>query len=255
MPRTRVLLLTLLAATVALVGARVTQAADPLKECRLSCKQAKGACIGQVKHHLQALLGECVGGSSERRQCRRQARGTARAERTACGDFVRECHTCCAARGSDCAVRCGDGVVTPARGEQCDPPGSACENGAICDAECHCVTRPGACTGACPIHTVFLILMENHDWSSIKNSPSAPYINNTLLAIASHATQYYNPPGLHRAYPTTSGSKPVRTLGFLTTRSQARITRAARPISSRCSTRRACPGAPTRKGRAASSAR
>jgi len=201
MPRTRVLLLTLLAATVALVGARVTQAADPLKECRLSCKQAKGACIGEVKHHLQALLGECVGGSSERRQCRRQARGTARAERTACGDFVRECHTCCAARGSDCAVRCGDGVVTPARGEQCDPPGSACENGAICDAECHCVTRPGACTGACPIHTVFLILMENHDWSSIKNSPSAPYINNTLLAIASHATQYYNPPGLHPSLP------------------------------------------------------
>ena len=92
MPRTKVLLLTLLAATVALVGARVTQAADPLKECRLSCKQAKGACIGEVKHHLQALLGECVGGSSERRQCRRQARGTARAERTACGDFVRECH-------------------------------------------------------------------------------------------------------------------------------------------------------------------
>jgi len=48
---------------------------------------------------------------------------------------------------------------------------------------------------------VFLILMENHDWSSIKNSPSAPYINNTLLAIASHATQYYNPPGLHPSLP------------------------------------------------------
>src|SRR5205823_2162283 len=47
----------------------------------------------------------------------------------------------------------------------------------------------------------FLILMENHDWSSIKNSPSAPYINNTLLAIASHATQYYNPPGLHPSLP------------------------------------------------------
>ena len=38
-------------------------------------------------------------------------------------------------------------------------------------------TRPGTCSGACPIHTVFLILMENHDWSSIKGSPSAPYIN------------------------------------------------------------------------------
>src|SRR3989475_10669343 len=140
MPRTRVLLLTLLAATVALVGARVTQAADPLKECRLSCKQAKGACIGEVKHHLQALLGECVGGSSERRQCRRQARGTDRAERTTCGDFVRECHTCCAARGSDCAARRGDGGVTRARGEQYDPPAHARQNGATCDSQTHCVT-------------------------------------------------------------------------------------------------------------------
>src|SRR3989441_6098559 len=62
-------------------------------------------------------------------------------------------------------------------------------------------TRPGTCSGACPIHTVFLILMENHDWSSIKGSPSAPYINNTLLPIASHAEQYYNPPGVHPSEP------------------------------------------------------
>src|SRR5438093_3640726 len=58
-------------------------------------------------------------------------------------------------------------------------------------------TRPGTCSGACPIHTVFLILMENHDWSSITGSPSAPYINDVLLPMASHAEQYYNPPGLH----------------------------------------------------------
>src|SRR2546422_6213922 len=62
-------------------------------------------------------------------------------------------------------------------------------------------TLPGTCTGACPIHTVFLILMENHDWSSIKGSPSAPYINDTLLPIASHAEQYYNPPGVHPSEP------------------------------------------------------
>ena len=47
------------------------------------------------------------------------------------------------------------------------------------------------------IKTVFLIVMENHNWSTIKGSPSAPYINNTLLPMASHAEQYYNPPGLH----------------------------------------------------------
>ncbi len=28
--------------------------------------------------------------------------------------------------------------------------------------------------------TVFLIMMENHNWSDIKNNSSAPYINNTL---------------------------------------------------------------------------
>src|SRR2546427_9485923 len=62
-------------------------------------------------------------------------------------------------------------------------------------------TLPGTCTGACPIHTVFLILMENHNWSSIKGRPSAPYINDTLLPIASHAEQYYNPPNLHPSLP------------------------------------------------------
>ncbi len=47
------------------------------------------------------------------------------------------------------------------------------------------------------IKTVFLILMENHNWSDIKGSPSAPYINKTILPMASHAEQYYNPPGNH----------------------------------------------------------
>src|SRR5438132_13743268 len=49
--------------------------------------------------------------------------------------------------------------------------------------------------------TVFLILVENTDWSSIKNSASAPYINGTLLPIASHAEQYYNPPNVHPSLP------------------------------------------------------
>jgi phospholipase C len=48
---------------------------------------------------------------------------------------------------------------------------------------------------------VFLILMENHDWSSIKGSASAPYLNHTLLPMASHAEQYYNPPNLHPSLP------------------------------------------------------
>jgi phospholipase C len=51
------------------------------------------------------------------------------------------------------------------------------------------------------IKTVFVILMENHNWSSIKGSRSAPYINTTLLPLASHAEQYYNPPGIHPSLP------------------------------------------------------
>ena len=62
-------------------------------------------------------------------------------------------------------------------------------------------TRTGTCTGACPIHTVFLILMENQAWSRIDNSPSAPYINRTLLPLASHAEQYYTPPNLRPSLP------------------------------------------------------
>jgi hypothetical protein len=49
--------------------------------------------------------------------------------------------------------------------------------------------------------TVFVILMENHNWSSIKGNASAPYINDTLLPMASHAEQYYNPPGNHPSEP------------------------------------------------------
>ncbi len=49
--------------------------------------------------------------------------------------------------------------------------------------------------------TVFLILMENHNWSDIKGSSSAPYINNTILPMASYTEQYYNPPGNHPSEP------------------------------------------------------
>jgi phospholipase C len=51
------------------------------------------------------------------------------------------------------------------------------------------------------ISTVFIILMENHDWSQIKGNASAPYINTTLLPMASHAEQYYNPQGIHPSLP------------------------------------------------------
>ena len=43
--------------------------------------------------------------------------------------------------------------------------------------------------------------MENHNWSSIKGNANAPYINNTLLPMASYTDQYYNPPGIHPSEP------------------------------------------------------
>jgi len=51
------------------------------------------------------------------------------------------------------------------------------------------------------IKTVFMIVMENNDWSTIRGNSSAPYINNTLLPQASFATQYFNPPGNHPSEP------------------------------------------------------
>ena len=64
-----------------------------------------------------------------------------------------------------------------------------------------------AAQGKPNIQTVFIILMENHNWtggkgsSSIKGNRYAPYINNTLLPMASHAEQYFNPPGIHPSLP------------------------------------------------------
>jgi phosphatidylinositol-3-phosphatase len=49
--------------------------------------------------------------------------------------------------------------------------------------------------------TVFLILMENHNWSSIEGSNDAPFINLNLLPKASYAREYYSPPGLHPSEP------------------------------------------------------
>ncbi|HEX2912581.1 MAG TPA: alkaline phosphatase family protein [Chloroflexia bacterium] len=63
------------------------------------------------------------------------------------------------------------------------------------------VDQSSPATPATKIQTVFLIVMENHNWSSIKGNPSAPYINQTLLPMASHAEQYYNPPKIHPSEP------------------------------------------------------
>ncbi|WP_162601333.1 alkaline phosphatase family protein [Occallatibacter savannae] len=56
------------------------------------------------------------------------------------------------------------------------------------------------------IKTVFVIVMENHNWTgaksgNIKGNPAAPYINYTLLPMASYANNYRTPQGVHPSLP------------------------------------------------------
>src|ERR1041385_4791354 len=71
-------------------------------------------------------------------------------------------------------------------------------SGACCLSACLCSAGFAQMTN---VKTVFIILMENHNWSEIKGSASAPYINNTLLPMSSYTTQYFNPPGIHPSLP------------------------------------------------------
>jgi len=62
------------------------------------------------------------------------------------------------------------------------------------------------------VKTVWIILMENHNWTGndagasfgdpdIKGNPLAPYANGELLNTSAHAEQYFNPPGNHPSQP------------------------------------------------------
>lgn len=50
------------------------------------------------------------------------------------------------------------------------------------------------------IKNVFVIVMENTSWSTLKGSNNAPYIN-SLVSVGAHAEQYFTPPGLHPSEP------------------------------------------------------
>jgi hypothetical protein len=62
------------------------------------------------------------------------------------------------------------------------------------------------------VKTVWVILMENHNWTGnnagaafgdpdLKGNLLAPYVNGTLLDTSAHAEQYFNPPGNHPSQP------------------------------------------------------
>jgi phosphatidylinositol-3-phosphatase len=55
-------------------------------------------------------------------------------------------------------------------------------------------------TGLMQVQTVFIIVMENKDWSDIKGSTNAPYIN-SLLPQASYCERYTSPTNLHPSQP------------------------------------------------------
>ena len=66
-----------------------------------------------------------------------------------------------------------------------------------------------------PSKTVFLLLFENQNWASITPSV-APYISNTLLPMGGHATQYFNPPGLHPSEPNYIWLEAGNNMGLTT---------------------------------------
>jgi hypothetical protein len=69
------------------------------------------------------------------------------------------------------------------------------------------------------IKTVWVIVMENQNWSSIKGNPSAPYINQTLLPQAAHAEQYFNPANNHPSLPNYIWIEAGTNFGVLDDRS------------------------------------
>ena len=95
----------------------------------------------------------------------------------------------------------------------------------LCLTACHCTSNranlpdggadAGAGTSGHAIKTVFVILMENHNWSQIAGSASAPYLNQTVLPQASYARQYFNPPGLHPSEPNYLWLEAGTNLGVL----------------------------------------
>jgi hypothetical protein len=92
--------------------------------------------------------------------------------------------------GPDAAVDASPDVATPDASADVTTP----------EAGADVVSHPDA--GGGHIKTVFLVLLENHNWSDIKGSPSAPYINGTLLPAASHCENYFdNPKAAHPSLP------------------------------------------------------
>jgi phosphatidylinositol-3-phosphatase len=63
------------------------------------------------------------------------------------------------------------------------------------------VTTTTTSSTSTTLPVVFVVVMGTRDWSSIKTSSSAPFINDNLVPSGAHAEAYFNPPGLHPSEP------------------------------------------------------
>lgn len=78
------------------------------------------------------------------------------------------------------------------------------------------------------IKTVFIIVMENHNWTggrssqALKGNTFAPYINWDLIPMASHASNYWNPPHNHPSLPNYLWLEAGTNFGFHADRSAYR---------------------------------
>lgn len=63
------------------------------------------------------------------------------------------------------------------------------------------VHTPAAKPPNSPLKTVFLLVLENQNWSNILNSPQAPYINSSLLPMSSYTGNDQAIPNLHPSEP------------------------------------------------------
>src|SRR5262249_7213703 len=133
-----------LVACMALLAVSAYRRAAPA--CQKGCNRAKSSCLEDAPNGADAARSACSGTRAEKRACRKRVKGALRDSRSACTRFRRGCGTCCAQGGSLCDTRCGDSIVTAARGEQCDPPGSACPGAGTCSESCQCPAIPTTTT-------------------------------------------------------------------------------------------------------------
>ena len=74
--------------------------------------------------------------------------------------------------------------------------------------------------------------MENYNWSDIKGNPDAPYINHSLLPLASYAEHYFNPPSVHPSESNYLWLEAGTNFGIWTTIRRRQIIRARRFLAS-----------------------